>query len=162
MKCEDKVPGFEEDGAMWYDTPDVVTINMPVSDDELRSLTVHTDGSTLSLSWGGGSVGAVLFRSATFCSCVLMPLAHAPLRPRVDTAPFPPPPLCALHCPPRALPVSPSTPPSLSVAGRLQTVRPGHRKPHRSRAREEGDVLAADAQGDDCLLVPFPAYSLTI
>ena len=35
---------------------DVVTINMPISGDNLRSLAVHTDGSTLSLSWDKGSV----------------------------------------------------------------------------------------------------------
>ena len=35
---------------------DVVTINMPISGDNLRSLAVHTDGSTLSLSWHKGSV----------------------------------------------------------------------------------------------------------
>ena len=35
---------------------DVVTINMPISADILRSLAVHTDGSTLSLSWHKGSV----------------------------------------------------------------------------------------------------------
>ena len=50
------VPGFEEDGLSWYDTPDVVTISMPISGDNLRSLAVHTDGSTLSLSWDRGSV----------------------------------------------------------------------------------------------------------
>ena len=52
------VPGFEEDGLTWYDTPNVVTINMPISADDLRSFAVHTDGSTLSLSWDGGSVRA--------------------------------------------------------------------------------------------------------
>ena len=52
------VPGFEEDGLTWYDTPDVVTINMPISGENLRSLAIHTDGSTLSLSWDRGSVRA--------------------------------------------------------------------------------------------------------
>ena len=50
------VPGFEEDGLCWTDTQDVVTISMPISGDNLRSLAVHTDGSTLSLSWDRGSV----------------------------------------------------------------------------------------------------------
>ena len=50
------VPGFEEDGLCWLDTPGVVTITMPISGDDLRSLAVHTDGSTLSLSWDRGSV----------------------------------------------------------------------------------------------------------
>jgi len=50
------VPGFEDEGLTWEDTMDVVTINMPISADILRSLAVHTDGSTLSLSWHKGSV----------------------------------------------------------------------------------------------------------
>ena len=49
-------PGFEDEGLTWEDTMDVVTINMPISADILRSLAVHTDGSTLSLSWHKGSV----------------------------------------------------------------------------------------------------------
>ena len=50
------VPGFEEDGLCWTDTQDVVTISMPISGDNLRSLAVRADGSTLSLSWDRGSV----------------------------------------------------------------------------------------------------------
>ena len=61
-------PGFEDEGLTWEDTMDVVTINMPISADILRSLAVHTDGSTLSLSWhrgeywlrGGGADATVL------------------------------------------------------------------------------------------------------
>ena len=50
------VPGFEEDGLCWSDTSEFVTITMPISDVKLRSLSLHTDGSTLSLSWDRGSV----------------------------------------------------------------------------------------------------------
>ena len=54
-------PGFEDEGLTWEDTMDVVTINMPISADILRSLAVHTDGSTLSLSWDKGSVVVNLY-----------------------------------------------------------------------------------------------------
>ena len=50
------VAGYEDQGLTWVDTPDVVTITMPISGDNLRTLAVHTDGTTLSLSWDRGSV----------------------------------------------------------------------------------------------------------
>ena len=45
------VPGFEDDGLCWLDASDFVTIAMPISAVNLRSLSVKTDGSMLSLSW---------------------------------------------------------------------------------------------------------------
>ena len=54
------VPGYEKDGLSWQDTPEVVTITMPISGDNLRSLAVRADGSTLSLSWDRGSVSGGL------------------------------------------------------------------------------------------------------
>ena len=50
------VPGFEDQGLTWSDSFEVVTISMPITADNLRSLAVHTDGATLSLQWDRGSV----------------------------------------------------------------------------------------------------------
>lgn len=52
----DIVPGYEQEKLQWEDKADMVTISMPMSKECLRSLAVHTDGFTVQLSWGSGSV----------------------------------------------------------------------------------------------------------
>ena len=51
-----RASGYEQEKLQWEDKADMVTISMPMSKECLRSLAVHTDGFTVQLSWGSGSV----------------------------------------------------------------------------------------------------------
>ena len=78
------VPGFEDQGLTWSDSFEVVTISMPITADNLRSLAVHTDGATLSLQWDRGSVVinlyAAILESHTGPARVKKGVFHLPMR----------------------------------------------------------------------------------
>ena len=78
------VPGFEDQGLTWSDSFEVVTISMPITADNLRSLAVHTDGATLSLQWDRGSVVinlyAAILESHTGPARVKNGVFHLPMR----------------------------------------------------------------------------------
>ena len=41
------VPGFEQKGLMWEDSSDTVVLSLPVTKEDLKTLEVSTDGSTV-------------------------------------------------------------------------------------------------------------------